>query len=260
MVHDESPKTHETYRTICPGIKGSQLPDLPLNHIIAHNKTPIFHRPAQFDDLSALLQIILRQADQQAPLYLHICQQLMLSVLKLTEQMIANTAPKTTSSKMNCAHRSKPTSTPIISRIWPSSSWENSFSSVPTTSRMSSNSTPVTRSSSIFCAAESEKRRIVSLTPRTALPRLPAKSALKIRLIFPVFSPNTLACHPNFTANSARSPTSGQESLTKNGHFLWHAPDPARLSNLARAFRPALCNAQKSIVFAGTLYYNRLVA
>ena len=34
------------------------------------------------------MQIILRQADQQAPLYLHICQQLMLSVLKLTEQMI----------------------------------------------------------------------------------------------------------------------------------------------------------------------------
>lgn len=88
MVHDESPKTHETYQTICPGIKGLQLPDLPPNHIIAHNKTPIFHRPAQFDDLSALLQIILRQADQQAPLYLHICQQLMLSVLKLTEQMI----------------------------------------------------------------------------------------------------------------------------------------------------------------------------
>ena len=88
MVHDESPKTHETYQTICPGIKGLQLPDLPPNHIIAHNKTPIFHRPAQFDDLSALLQIILRRADQQAPLYLNICQQLMLSVLKLTEQMI----------------------------------------------------------------------------------------------------------------------------------------------------------------------------
>lgn len=85
VVHDES---HETYQTICLGIKGLQLPDLPPNHIIAHNKTPIFHRPAQFDDLSALLQIILRQADQQAPLYLHICQQLMLSVLKLTEQMI----------------------------------------------------------------------------------------------------------------------------------------------------------------------------
>ena len=80
--------TSPTYQTICPGIKGLQLPDLPPNHIIAHNKTPIFHRPAQFDDLSALLQIILRQADQQAPLYLHICQQLMLSVLKLTEQMI----------------------------------------------------------------------------------------------------------------------------------------------------------------------------
>lgn len=88
VVHDEFPKTHETYQTICLGIKGLQLPDLPPNHIIAHNKTPIFHRPAQFDDLSALLQIILRQADQQAPLYLHICQQLMLSVLKLTEQMI----------------------------------------------------------------------------------------------------------------------------------------------------------------------------
>ena len=88
VVHDGSPKTHKTYRTICPGIKGLQLPDLPPNHIIAHNKTPIFHRPAQFDDLSALLQIILRRADQQVPLYLHICQQLMLSVLKLTEQMI----------------------------------------------------------------------------------------------------------------------------------------------------------------------------
>ena len=88
MVHDGSPKTHKSYRTICLGIKGLQRPELPPNHIIAHNKTPIFHRPAQFDDLSALLQIILRQADQQAPLYLHICQQLMLSVLKLTEQMI----------------------------------------------------------------------------------------------------------------------------------------------------------------------------
>lgn len=85
VVHDES---HETYQTICLDIKGLQPPDLPPNHIIAHNKTPIFHRPAQFDDLSALLQIILRQADQQAPLYLNICQQLMLSVLKLTEQMI----------------------------------------------------------------------------------------------------------------------------------------------------------------------------
>lgn len=53
---------------------------------------------------------------------------------------------------------------------------------------------------------------------------------------------------------------SEQESLTKNGHFLWHTTDPARLSNLARAFRPALCNVQKSIAFAGTLYYNRLVA
>ena len=46
VVHDEFPKTHETYQTICLGIKGLQLPDLPPNHIIAHNKTPIFHRPA----------------------------------------------------------------------------------------------------------------------------------------------------------------------------------------------------------------------
>ncbi len=88
-VHDEFPNTRETYQTLCLGIKNLCLPDLPPNHIIAHNKTPIFHHPAQFDDLSALLQIMMRQAQAQAPSYLSICQQLMQCVLELTAQMIA---------------------------------------------------------------------------------------------------------------------------------------------------------------------------
>lgn len=257
MVHDES---HETYQTICLGIKGLQLPDLPPNHIIAHNKTPIFHRPAQFDDLSALLQIILRQADQQAPLYLHICQQPMLSVLKLTEQMILEYGTENNIQQNElCAQVEAYIYTHYQQDLTIEQLGKLFFVSPYHLAHVFKQHTGYTLKQYILRRRIGEAQDRLSYSS-DALPRLPVKSALKLRLIFPVFSPNTLACHPNFTANTARSPTSEQESLTKNGHFLWHAPDPARLSNLARAFRPALCNAQKSIAFAGTLYYNRLVA
>lgn len=257
MVHDES---RETYQTICLGIKGLQLPDLPPNHIIAHNKTPIFHRPAQFDDLSALLQIILRQADQQAPLYLHICQQLMLSVLKLTEQMILEYGTENNIQQNElCAQVEAYIYTHYQQDLTIEQLGKLFFVSPYHLAHVFKQHTGYTLRQYILRRRIGEAQDRLSYSS-DALPRLPVKSALKLRLIFPVFSPNTLACHPNFTANTARSPTSEQESLTKNGHLLWHAPDPARLSNLARAFRPALCNAQKSIAFAGTLYYNRLVA
>ena len=78
-IHDEFPQSDEPYHTLCIGIKNLAMPNLPAGQLIAANKLPIFHKPRQFEDLSALLLMIERHAAEQTPHHQMLCQSLMLA-------------------------------------------------------------------------------------------------------------------------------------------------------------------------------------
>lgn len=88
VIHDEFPQTDQPYHTLCIGIKQLSLPGLPRNHLIAEEKIPIFHKLGQIEELSVLIQMIERHAVEQTPHYQMLCQNLMLALLELIQQMI----------------------------------------------------------------------------------------------------------------------------------------------------------------------------
>lgn len=90
-VHDEFPQRGQVYQTLCLGIRQLQLPGLPPNHLLAHDRVPVFHQPRQSAELAELLLLIDRHAREERPYAKKICQQLTLAVLELTKQMIQET-------------------------------------------------------------------------------------------------------------------------------------------------------------------------
>lgn len=87
-LHDEFPKAGEPYRTLCIGIGNLALPGLPPGCLLDSRLCPMFHRPAQFDDLRQLFLQMDRHAAGGKEGWQALCQYLMLASLELIGQMV----------------------------------------------------------------------------------------------------------------------------------------------------------------------------
>ena len=91
-LHDEFPKAGEPYCTLCIGIGNLSLPGLPPGVLIDSRLSPMFHRPAQFEDLRQLFCQIDRHAAEGKGSWQSLCQYLMLASLELIGQMMRERA------------------------------------------------------------------------------------------------------------------------------------------------------------------------
>ena len=86
-LHDEFPTAGETYRTLCIGIGRLALPGLPPRALIADGFSPVFRRPAQFQDLMQMFCQMDRYAAEREGGWQILCQHLMLASLELVKRM-----------------------------------------------------------------------------------------------------------------------------------------------------------------------------
>lgn len=94
ISHDEFPSTDVPYRNLCIGIKQLNLPGLLPNQIISEFQNPYFHSPREFHDLLQLMLMIERYASEKSDNFQELCNYLMLSVVKIVQQMIRNNTTK----------------------------------------------------------------------------------------------------------------------------------------------------------------------
>lgn len=87
QVHDELIYHDMPYETLCIGVTNIRHGDLRENCLLPPGASPVFHRPAQFDELCALLYMINHHAAADTALDAQLCQQLMLAAVLLAGQM-----------------------------------------------------------------------------------------------------------------------------------------------------------------------------
>lgn len=85
--HDEFPTSGETYQTLCLGIRRLALPGLAPGALVASGCDPIFHKPAQFDELFTLFTMMEAHAGVKTRENQMFCQNLTLAALELVRQM-----------------------------------------------------------------------------------------------------------------------------------------------------------------------------
>ncbi len=94
MLHDEFPESDEVYETICIGIRGLALEKLAPGQLVDESISPIFHQPAQFKELETLGRMILAHVGKKNHTNRMLCQNLMLAMLELVQQMAAGMKPE----------------------------------------------------------------------------------------------------------------------------------------------------------------------
>lgn len=87
VPHDEFPQTDDLYQTLCLGLCGLALPGRAEGQLLEKNRSPVFHKPAQFLELAALGGIIQRHAEARQEGDNALCQHIARGVLELAMQM-----------------------------------------------------------------------------------------------------------------------------------------------------------------------------
>lgn len=85
-IHDELPYGIPPYETICLGITGLKLSNLPPNHLIPKRMLPILYHPRQFQELKTLAQLMLPRNRSRESTDMRINDVLVMSCLLLTLQ------------------------------------------------------------------------------------------------------------------------------------------------------------------------------
>lgn len=91
-AHEELAEKDSSYQTRCISIANVHLPHLPEGYLLPADESPIFHQPAQFDELNALVDGMIHCVRNRAPYFREQSQGLMLAALAVTQRMVAERA------------------------------------------------------------------------------------------------------------------------------------------------------------------------
>ena len=111
-LHDEFPQADQPYQTLCVAIGNLALADLPPYSLLSPDRCPLFHQPEQFADLKELFCLMDRYAAEREPGF----QELWRGGRRISSP--GRTPPSAVWPD---------TSTAIMRRTSPSSSWPASF-------------------------------------------------------------------------------------------------------------------------------------
>lgn len=89
-IHDEQPFSNTPYHTLCLGIMNLNIPGLPKNQLLEKGVQPLFRNAAQYSEIKFLMERLLFHISHKTLYYPKVCQEMMLCILVLLQQMIDN--------------------------------------------------------------------------------------------------------------------------------------------------------------------------